>query len=59
MDINKVERLNKLFEKTVAEKASMLERKELAYLYKEFFEAGRETLEPKVIMTKVQNTLAG
>lgn len=59
MDRNKVERLNTLFEKMVAEKASILERKELEYLYKEFFASGREKPEPRVVICKSESTLAG
>lgn len=59
MDKDKVERLNTLFEKVVAESANIIERKELDCLYKEFFEDGRELVAPVVAVPKLNNILAG
>lgn len=42
MEPGKVNRLNTLFEKMVADNVNVIERKELAMLYQEFINDGRE-----------------
>lgn len=42
MEPVKVNRLNALFEKMVADNVNVIERKELAMLYQEFINDGRE-----------------
>lgn len=42
MEQNKINRLNSLFEKMVANNANIIERQELNNLYKEFIDDGRD-----------------
>lgn len=42
MDQNKINRLNSLFEKMVANNANIIERRELNNLYQEFINDGRD-----------------
>lgn len=58
MERNKVDRLNCLFEKVVSESASIFEQKELKYLYKEFFDEGRENTVTLVAGKKTKQALA-
>lgn len=52
MDATKADRLNELFEKMVAERASKSECIELADLYSEFINDGREYQYPKNVVSQ-------
>lgn len=54
MDATKANRLNELFEKMVADRASKSECKELAHLYSEFIDDGREYQQPKRVVNQKQ-----
>jgi hypothetical protein len=46
MEHKKTTRLNDLFEKVVADKANIIERRELSVLYEEYINDGREKTHP-------------
>ena len=46
MEQRKLTRLNDLFEKAVADKANVIERRELKVLYQEYIDDGREIIFP-------------
>ncbi|WP_157470925.1 hypothetical protein [Colwellia sp. PAMC 20917] len=46
MEQRKLNRLNDLFEKAVADKANLIERRELKVLYQEYIDDGREITLP-------------
>lgn len=49
MDANKLTRLNYLFEKAVNNNAKLLEKRELAELYSEYINEGRDHIKSKVM----------
>lgn len=50
MDQSKVNRLNTLFEKMLANNANVVEKRELNNLYREFIDYGREMSQPRTHM---------
>jgi len=50
MEANKLARLSCLFEKAVANKTKLLEKRELDELYNEFINEGRDSLKSNMIM---------
>ncbi|WP_170246320.1 hypothetical protein [Colwellia hornerae] len=58
MEQTKLNRLNDLFEKAVADKANIIERRELKVLYQEYIDDGREISLPMQESTYYQHATA-
>tara|TARA_R110001592_G_scaffold37251_32_gene124436 strand:- start:6596 stop:6814 length:219 start_codon:yes stop_codon:yes gene_type:complete len=58
MEQRKLIRLNDLFEKAVADKANVIERRELKVLYQEYIDDGREIVLPVQVAIYHQHATA-